>query len=183
MFKTPQLLLGIFACWVCHNFIVIADVGDVLAESNFRDQTWKINSEKGKEAGFLEQNPRQVWILLLSALLLLSLILDYDNQGYIGLKDNGNVLWYFESPASWLPVDGVSMYNGTLEYNLLSVSWTGSFQTRASDFDIVLVSSKARLSLGNRFRVYTPHLNAWISYKMLTFPTSSRAETSGWWQD
>jgi hypothetical protein len=59
------------------------------------------------------------------------------------------VLWYFESPANWLPADGVSLYNGSLEYQLLSVSWTGSFQTRAADFDIVLVSSKARLSLGN----------------------------------
>ena len=81
---------------------------------------------------------------------MLSILISVDdNQNYIGLKDNGNVLWYFESPASWLPFDGVSMYNGTLEYHLISVSWTGSFQTRAADFDIVLVSSKARLSLGD----------------------------------
>ena len=66
----------------------------------------------------------------------------------IGLKDSGNVLWYFESPARWVPVDSVSAYNGSLEFHLISVGWTGSFQSRPSDFDVVLVSKKASLSLG-----------------------------------
>ncbi len=57
-------------------------------------------------------------------------------------------MWYFESPDNWLPLDGVSMYNGSLEFHLITTEWTGSFQSRASDFDLVLVSKKTRLTLG-----------------------------------
>ena len=39
--------------------MVRADVGDVLAESNFRTVSWSINTEKGKDSGAIEQDIRQ----------------------------------------------------------------------------------------------------------------------------
>jgi hypothetical protein len=67
MFKSAPLLLGILTCWICQDYSVTADIGDVLVESNYRNQIWKIHSEKGKEAGLFEENQRQVRISHLEA--------------------------------------------------------------------------------------------------------------------
>jgi hypothetical protein len=50
----------LLAACLCQTALVFADVGDVFAESNFRQVAWNIEMEKGKDAGFLEHDTRQV---------------------------------------------------------------------------------------------------------------------------
>ena len=94
-------------------------------------------------------------------------------QNLLRAKDGGKDAWYFESPPDWFAGDKSLAYNGTLTVILQAISWMGTF---VNDHDVVLVSSKPRLSLamqglrrdGETTRTYSIPLHekaGWIKFK------------------
>ena len=99
--------------------------GDTLVRADFRAQDWSIWSVDGTgtDSGAVTDK----------------------FQNTLRGKDDGQFKWSFESPPGWFAGDKSLAYNGVLQVALQAISWTGSF---VPDFDVVLVSSKKRLSLG-----------------------------------
>jgi hypothetical protein len=104
---------------------VYAAPGDTLVLSDFRTQDWSIWSVDGTGTD------------------LGAVTNKFDNT--LRGKDEGQFKWSFESPPGWIAGDKSLAYNGVLQVKMQAISWTGSF---LPDFDVVLVSSKKRLSLG-----------------------------------
>ena len=115
------VLVGV-ACLACCTH---ASPGDLLAKADFRNQDWLVSAPRG--TGSVKG-------------------LEIDTaQNAIKLKDAGKYSWWFESPQNFLKSDMVLAYNGTLEFFMQSLEWENTF---LEDYDIVLVSSSKRYTVG-----------------------------------
>jgi hypothetical protein len=120
-----QLAVASVVLLCCSLGVVRAARGDALVTTDFRTHQWSVHAPKGTAS-------------------VKGLELDYA-QNSIKLKDGGAYEWYFESPDGFFTGDKALVYNGTIQVHLQSLEWSSTF---TEGYDIVLVSSKKRYTIG-----------------------------------